>query len=49
MKIWNISKIQSRAVFNHANFSEKVGFRQSQRRMELVKIYEYNNAEVAFR
>jgi hypothetical protein len=50
MKTWNISKIkQYRSVFNNANFSEKVTSKSSQRRMELVKIYEYNNAEVAIR
>jgi hypothetical protein len=50
MKILNISKIkQYRAVFNHANFSEKVASRPGHRRMELVKIYEYNNAEVEIR
>jgi hypothetical protein len=49
MKIWNISKIQSRTLINHAKFSEKIATKKNQNKIELVKIYEYNNAEVAYR
>jgi hypothetical protein len=49
MKIWNVSKIHNRALISQAKFSEKITIRTTQKKMELVKIYEYNSAEVAYR